>query len=53
MHTYGKMAEEVSECIKNALHTIASTTERSGNMKKELKHNHVRNSKYPEETLLS
>jgi len=41
IHTYmgtcGKMADEVSEGIENALNTIASTTERSGNMKKELK----------------
>ena len=34
----GKMADDVHEDIENALNTIASTTERSGNMKKELKH---------------
>jgi ribosomal protein S21 len=28
----------VNEEIENALNTIATTTERSGNMKKELKH---------------
>ena len=31
------MADEESEGIVNALNTIVSTTERSGNMKKELK----------------
>ena len=38
-HTYGhvKMADDVNEDIENALNTIASRTERSGNMKKELK----------------
>jgi outer membrane biogenesis lipoprotein LolB len=33
-----KMADDVHEEIENALNTIATTTERSGNMKKELKH---------------
>jgi len=32
------MANDVNEEIENALNTIAPTTERSGNMKKELKH---------------
>ena len=38
-HIYGhfKMADDVKEDIENALNTIASRTERSGNMKKELK----------------
>jgi hypothetical protein len=31
------MADDVNE-IENALNTIATTTEQSGNMKKELKH---------------
>jgi hypothetical protein len=31
------MADDVNEDIENALNTTASTTERSGNMKKELK----------------
>jgi hypothetical protein len=34
----GKMADEVWEGIENALNTIVTTTERSGNVKKELKH---------------
>ena len=33
-----KMADDVQEDIVNALNTIASSTERSSNMKKELKH---------------
>ena len=33
-----KMADDVHEGIENALNTIVNTTERSGNMKKELKH---------------
>jgi len=33
-----KMADDVYEEIENALNTIATTTERSGNIKKELKH---------------
>ena len=32
------MADDVREEIENALNTVATTTERSGNMKKELKH---------------
>jgi hypothetical protein len=32
------MADDVNEEIENALITIATTTERSGNMKKKLKH---------------
>jgi hypothetical protein len=32
------MADDVHEDIENAVNTIASTTEQSGNMKKELKH---------------
>jgi len=32
-----KMADDVQDDIENALNQIASTTERSGNMKKELK----------------
>ena len=32
------MADDVNEGIKTALNTISSTTERSENMKKELKH---------------
>jgi hypothetical protein len=38
MFPTAKMADDVHEDIENALNTIASTTERSGNMKKELKH---------------
>jgi SMC interacting uncharacterized protein involved in chromosome segregation len=34
-----KMADEVCEGIENALNIIVNTTERSGNMKKELKQN--------------
>ena len=41
VHTYivvpDKMADDVQDDIENALNQIASTTERSGNMKKELK----------------
>jgi len=32
------MADDVREEIENALNMVATTTERSGNMKKELKH---------------
>ena len=32
------MADDVNEGIENALHTIVTTTESSGNMRKELKH---------------
>ena len=32
-----KMADDVNEGIETALNTISSTTERSGNMKKEQK----------------
>jgi hypothetical protein len=39
MHTYGpdKMADDVNKGIEAALNTISITTERSGNVKKELK----------------
>ena len=40
IHTYmgcGKMADEVSQDIENALNKIVNTTDQSGNMRKELK----------------
>jgi chromosome condensin MukBEF ATPase and DNA-binding subunit MukB len=41
MHSYtitdAKMAEDVSEVIENALNLIVTTSDRSGNMKKDLK----------------
>jgi hypothetical protein len=38
IHTWSKMADDVNEGIETALNTISSTTERSANMNKELKH---------------
>ena len=49
-NTHSKMADDVDADIADALNTISSTTERSSNMKKELKNN-LRNRKYLAQTI--